>query len=188
MSSELRSSLRRLIADRRSARLAATLPKDLSFWDTQSPLPGKVLLDTTVYVDILQRRFPIEADRFLRTADAWHSPITAAEMATTCTLLNPDHPGTAGVISVIDQSLKDRPPQRTLVPDQQTWIDAGLLCGLLVRIQGLTKTDRRRLLNDALLLETARKHGIAVLTRNINDFDMLQQLEPSAQVLFYEPA
>jgi len=42
------------------------------------------------------------------------------------------------------------------------------------------------LLNDALLLETARKYGLTVLTRNIGDFDLLQQLEPTAKVLFYE--
>jgi predicted nucleic acid-binding protein len=40
-------------------------------------------------------------------------------------------------------------------------------------------------LNDALLFSTARKHGLTVLTRNVRDFDLLQQLEASCSVLFY---
>jgi predicted nucleic acid-binding protein len=41
-------------------------------------------------------------------------------------------------------------------------------------------------LNDALLFATARKHALTVLTRNTADFDLLQQLEPTCGVLFYE--
>jgi hypothetical protein len=50
---------------------------------------------------------------------------------------------------------------------------------VLARTQGYGKEQRRRVLNDALLFETARKHGCAVLTRNMVDFDLLQQLDPS---------
>ena len=65
-------------------------------------------------------------------------------------------------------------------------MNAGLLSGLLVRLQNFTRTDKARLLNDALILESARKWGFIVLTRNTSDFDLLQQLEPTAKVLFYE--
>ena len=41
------------------------------------------------------------------------------------------------------------------------------------------------LLNDALIFFDARKHGRTVLTRNVADFDLLQQLAPDGQVLFY---
>jgi hypothetical protein len=41
-------------------------------------------------------------------------------------------------------------------------------------------------LNDALLFATARKHGCVVLTRNVVDFDLLQQLDPSGSILFYK--
>ena len=63
---------------------------------------------------------------------------------------------------------------------------AGLLSSILSRLQQRSRLDRLMLLNDALLLETARKYGLTVLTRNIGDFDLLQQLEPTAKVLFYE--
>jgi predicted nucleic acid-binding protein len=41
-------------------------------------------------------------------------------------------------------------------------------------------------LNDALLFATARKHGCTVLTRNVIDFDLLAQLDPSGRVIFYQ--
>ena len=43
----------------------------------------------------------------------------------------------------------------------------------------------RRLLNDSLIYLQARKVGSAVLTRNVRDFDLLEQLVPSGTVIFY---
>jgi predicted nucleic acid-binding protein len=40
-------------------------------------------------------------------------------------------------------------------------------------------------MNDALLFVTARRHGCTLLTRNVGDFDLMQQLEPAGRVLFY---
>jgi hypothetical protein len=40
----------------------------------------------------------------------------------------------------------------------------------------------------ALLREWIKKHGLIVLTRNRRDFDLLQPLEPSGGVLFYDRA
>jgi len=39
-----------------------------------------------------------------------------------------------------------------------------------------------------LLREWIKKHGLIVLTRNRRDFDLLQPLEPSGGVLFYDRA
>jgi hypothetical protein len=63
--------------------------------------------------------------------------------------------------------------------------EAGILSGVLARTKGYGNEQRRRVLNDALLFETARKHGCAVLTRNVVDFDLLQQLDPSGHIMFY---
>jgi hypothetical protein len=40
--------------------------------------------------------------------------------------------------------------------------------------------ETRGLMNDALLFAPARKSGLTLLTRNISDFDLLQQLEPKS--------
>jgi predicted nucleic acid-binding protein len=71
------------------------------------------------------------------------------------------------------------------VPDAQIWREAGLLAGILARLQGYGAGDRNRVLSDALLFCTARKHGLTVLSRNLKDFDLLQQLDPSGRVVFY---
>ena len=77
------------------------------------------------------------------------------------------------------------PSYRTLATDSEIWREAGILSGTLARLQGYKSDQRRRVLNDALLFATARKHGCSVLTRNVLDFDFLQQLDPSGKVLFY---
>ena len=81
-----------------------------------------------------------------------------------------------------------RPAHRTIAPDREIWLVAGVLSGLLARLQRYGGAERRLLLNDALIFSTARKYGMAVLTRNFHDFDLLQQLDPAGQLLFYERA
>ena len=58
-------------------------------------LPRTLLYDTTVYVDILQGRFPQAGEVAIRAAEAWHSTVTEAELIAPCGFLNPDHPSTA---------------------------------------------------------------------------------------------
>jgi predicted nucleic acid-binding protein len=72
------------------------------------------------------------------------------------------------------------------VPNPEIWREAGILSGILARLQGYGREDRRRALNDALLFVTARKYGCTLLTRNVIDFDLLEQLDPFGSVLFYK--
>ena len=121
----------------------------------------------------------------LRAVDGWHSPVTEAELAAACGLLNPTLVQTHRVVEEIAAVLDRRPAQRTIPPDRDSWREAGILSGMLTRLQGLNKDQRLRMLNDALVYVTARRHGCTVLTRNFSDFDLLQQLDPSGRVLFY---
>jgi len=57
-----------------------------------------------------------------------------------------------------------------------------VLAGILARLQGYGRTERRKVLNEALIFATARKHGLTVLTRNSDDFDFLQQLDSAGRV------
>ena len=99
--------------------------------------------------------------------------------------LEPRHLGTAQAVKELVAAIERRPVHRTISPDREIWLEAGILVGVLTRLQQYSASDRRRVLNDALLFATARKHGLTVLTRNLRDFDLLQQLEPSCAVLFY---
>jgi len=76
---------------------------------TTSNRPAKLLYDTTVYIDILQDRFPRDGEQMLRATDAWHSPVTEAELAATCGLLDPTHPETRKIIGQVGAVIERRP-------------------------------------------------------------------------------
>ena len=185
MSSEFQTTLRRLKPEKRRTRLKARLEAELAFIETASIRPRKLLYDTTVYIDILQNRFPQNGEPMLRAAEAWHSPVTEAELAAAVGLLDPSHPQTREITEKISNVIERRPTHRTIAPDPEIWREAGVLSGVLARLQGYGRDHRRRALNDALLFATARKHGCTVLTRNVVDFDLLAQLDPTGKVLFY---
>ncbi|HKD85173.1 MAG TPA: PIN domain-containing protein [Terriglobales bacterium] len=185
MSSDLDRVLRRLKPERRVSPLKIRDIESLNFLDGSASLPAKLLYDTTVYIDVVQNRFPPGGDVVLLTAHAWHSTVTEAELVAPCRFLKPDHPETPAVLKAILALVQRRPRHRTIAPDREIWLEAGILSGMLARLQNYGRSQRLRLLNDALLLATARKYGLTLLTRNITDFDLLQQLEPSGKVLFY---
>ena len=186
MNSEWHRTLRRLKPDKRRAQLNPRAESELEFIGTTSHRPPKLLYDTTVYIDILQGRFPEQGEAMLRATEAWHSPVTEGELAATCGLLDPAHSQTPKIIEQIVAVIERRPSYRTLTPDSEIWREAGLLSGTLARIQGYGTEQRRRVLNDALLFASARRYGCALLSRNVRDFDLLQQLDPSGKVMFYK--
>jgi predicted nucleic acid-binding protein len=185
LSSEFQASLRRIKPEKRNKPLQRRPDSALDFIETITGRPAKLLYDTTVYIDILQDHFPKEGELMLRAVDAWHSPITEAELAAACGLLDPDHSQTRKIIAEIATLIDRRPLHRTVMPDQNVWREAGIFSGILARLQGYDKDQRRRILNDALLYISARRSGCTVLTRNVGDFDLLQQLDPAGRVLFY---
>jgi predicted nucleic acid-binding protein len=186
LSSEFQGTLRRLKPDKHRAQLRLRAEPELEFIGATRHRPAKLLYDTTVYIDILQGRFPQEGEAMLRATEAWHSPVTEAELVATCGLLDPAHSQTPEIIKQVAAVIDRRPSYRTITPDPEIWREAGVLSGTLARTQGYGKEQRRRVLNDALLFATARKYGCAVLSRNLRDFDLLQQLDPTGKVLFYK--
>ncbi len=182
----LEQSLRRLKPEKHSATFSRRERSSLPWFSTlRAPLP-KLLLDTTVYIDVLQGRLPQEAEITLRAASLWHCTVTESELAALSGLLDPRHPDTAKTIAQLAATIEARPAHRTLNPDRDIWRDAGVLAGLIARLQHYGKQEQRKTLNDALIFLTAAKHGCAVLTRNIGDFDLLMQLYPSGQAIFYD--
>jgi predicted nucleic acid-binding protein len=185
LSSELDGILRRIKPEKRIIPLKPRNASEVPFLGSTLRVPAKLLYDTTVYVDILQGRFPRDGETVLRAADAWHSPVTEAELCAPIGSLEPRHPGTAYALKQLVAAIERRPKHRTIAPDREIWLEAGILVGVLTRLQRYSASDRHRVFNDALVFATARKHGLTVLTRNLSDFDLLQQLEPSCGVLFY---
>jgi hypothetical protein len=111
--------------------------------------------------------------------------VTECELSALAGLLSPDHPDTPRVIDQVLASIGRRPVHRIVNPDREVWRDAGILAGLLARVQQYGKAEQRKSLNDALIFLSAVKAGLTVLTRNLSDFDLLTQLAPYGKVLFY---
>ncbi len=182
----IQRSLRRLKPEKHTKTLVARDRSSLPFLnELRRPLP-KLLLDTTVYIDGLQGRLPQKVEVALRLTEVWHSTVTESELMAITGLLDPSHPGTRQAVQQVVDSVERRPPHRILNPDQEIWREAGILAGLLARLQHYKKTERRRVLNDTLIFLSATKHGCSVLTRNHTDFDLLLQLLPKGRAVFYE--
>jgi predicted nucleic acid-binding protein len=187
-SGPFQQSLRRLKPEKYRRRLVCRHRSELRFLSNLRPPFPKLLLDTTVYIDALQGKLPDDAEVALRAGSLWHSTVTEAELAALAGLLDPKHPDTAAVIAQVGASIELRPAYRILVPDRDTWREAGILAGLLARLQGYGRKEQRKALNDALIFLTAAKNGCVVLTRNRSEFDLLMQLDPRGHAIFYDSA
>jgi predicted nucleic acid-binding protein len=185
-SSAFQQSLRRLKPEKHQKGLSHRDRTQLRFLPSLKPPFPKLLLDTTVYIDALQGRLGADMEIVLRAASLWHSTVTEAELAALAGLLHPAHPNSASVIAQVAASIELRPAHRILTPDRDTWREAGILAGLLARLQRYGKNEQRKALNDALIFLTASRNGCVVLTRNLSDFDLLMQLDPKGQAVFYD--
>lgn len=188
-SGNIHRTLRRLKPALRRETLRRRSRSQLAFID----LPGsvsvpqpKLLLDTTVYIDTLQGKLSDDFKIWLRSAVVWHSTVTESELLAIIGLLDPNHPQSTGLAGQVAESIERRPAHRIVNPDRENWREAGIVSGLLARLQQYGKAEQRRALNDALLFFSAARAGLTVLTRNVSDFDLLQQLVPSGQVIFYD--
>jgi predicted nucleic acid-binding protein len=181
----MQQSLRRLKPEKRRKQLVHRDRSQLRFLKNLRPPFPKLLLDTTVYIDALQGKLPDDTEIALRTGSLWHSSVTEAELAALAGLLDPAHPETAAVIAKVAASIELRPAHRILTPDRETWREAGILAGLLARLQQYGKSEQRKAFNDALIILTAARNGCVVLTRNVSEFDLLMQLDAKGQAVFY---
>jgi len=151
---------------------------------TEDTLTGRELLvDTCVYIDVLQGRTPQEVDRMLQTRIVNHSTIALAELTYPFGALDPAHPGTAGALKQLGRTIDDIPRHRLSAPSPRACAEAGMLAGLVTRLTGERNTVAR--LNDAMLFLQAAESGCALLTGNVSDFDWFDQLLPGASVLLY---
>jgi predicted nucleic acid-binding protein len=180
----IQGSLRRLKPQK---HLKSLKPRDRSALpflnQVERPLP-KLLLDSTVYIDELQGRLPRDIEVSLRLTEVWHSTVTEGELSALAGLLDPADRRTRQAVQQVLSSLERRPEHRIVNPDRQVWREAGVLAGLLARLQKYAKSEQRRALNDALIFLSAAKIGCVVLTRNISDFDLLMQLAPGKAVFY----
>jgi len=179
-----RASIRRIKPQRRTLPLVRRANVDLPFVAGQSLVGRELLLDTCVYIDVLQGRTPLEVDRMIETRIVNHSTVALAELTHLIGALDPAHPGTASALKLLGQTIDDIPPHRLTAPSIRACGEAGLLAGLVTRLTDKSKSIA--LLNDAKLFLQAAEMGCDLLTANVSDFDFFDQLLPGTGVLLYQ--
>jgi predicted nucleic acid-binding protein len=151
------------------------------------PVSGAIALvaDTNVYINDAAGRLPVPVGALLDRTILFHCSVCIGEIAAGVANGDPTHKGWKDMRAVYAEVLGAIPASRLLTPVAQIWADAGLVAGTLARTQGFQPHQRRELLNDALILLTAAKAGLAVLTSDRDHYDLLQRLCPEGRFVFY---
>jgi predicted nucleic acid-binding protein len=187
LSSDLQKAERALKPQARGA-LEARPEVELRWAEAETKAGVPLLIDTTVYLDTLQGRTPATVDDLLRYRSIFHSAVCLAELTHVFGRLDPAHAAARKALAALGGAIDDIPRHRLFAPDTDLWGKAGMLAGKALRLRRIPpgQGQERRLLNDSLIYLQARKVGAAILTRNVRDFDLLEQLVPSGTVVFYK--
>ena len=146
-----------------------------------------VMLDTTVYLDALKAPgLPGAIQALVARNVVLHGATACAELAVSTGHLDPGHPATAAHRAPLVEMLQRMAPARIVAPSADAWTEAAVIAGILARVQGDARENRRAVLNDALLLLTAFEAGAVLISRNIRHMDLLLRFRPDARVLLYD--
>jgi hypothetical protein len=147
---------------------------------------GPLLLDTGVYIHQLKGGTPVLMNDLVRQVN--HSIVAVQEMLHAFGVLDPIDPRIEANVAVIRDLLDGIPSHRLYQPSKQTMADAAVYAGILCRLRSYAKDQRMKALHDCTLFLQAREMGCTLVSANVVDFDLLQQLGPEVRVLFYEAA
>ena len=186
LSVDLASILRRRKPERHRSQLKPREAKQLVGVGDFATGGRMVLVpDTNVYINDAAGRLPTEVTALLDRALLFHCSVCIAEIATGIANGDPAHPRWRATRDHYAELAAAIPPSRLLVPDAEIWADAGVIAGTLARMQAFQPYQRKECLNDALMLLTAAKAGLAVLTANRDEFDLIQQIAPEVRFVHY---
>lgn len=186
MTIDLKAALRRIKPDRHLVQLSPR-PRDelIATDDVGGTGRMPMLVDTNVYILDAAGTLPPPAQRLIDQGLLFHCSVCLAELSVGIANADPSRTGWnrlrdhyAGLTAAI-------PPTRLLTPDADVWTEAGLVAGTLARTQNYQRHQRKECLNDALILLTAAKAGLTVLTGNRDEFDLIQQLAPQSRFVYF---
>ena len=185
MAFDLGGSLRRLKPEKRTGALVRRPDHELPFADAKQTAGPPLLLDTTVYIDVLKGREPPAVTQLLRIRQIHHSSVALGELTHLFGRLDPSHPGTRTVLAQVKGTVDDMPPHRLAAPSVRAAAEAGIVAGLVARLKGLPADERQPVANDAMLFNQALENGWTLLSRNVSDLDLISQLVPAGRILLY---
>ena len=116
MSFDLASSLRRLKPQRLAPSLRRRTEQDLPFAPAPATTGPELLLDTCVYIDVLQGRAPAEVKDLLSLRIVSHSTVALSELTHLFGRLDPGHPQTRGVLQQLSAVVDGIPSHRLSGP------------------------------------------------------------------------
>jgi predicted nucleic acid-binding protein len=183
---DLHRILRRRKPERRLKPLA-TRPVSRLAAATDLTGPGRSMLvpDTNVYIKSAAGILPPAVAALLDRALLFHCTVCLGELALGVAHADPTHPRWPAIRGHYAGLFASIPATRLLTPDAETWAEAGVIAGTLARSQGFQRHQRKECLNDALILLTAAKAGLPVLTANRGEFDLIQQLAPEGRFFHF---
>jgi predicted nucleic acid-binding protein len=123
------------------------------------------VLDTSVYVDDWRIGLERELEPIRRAFVIRHSAVVLSELRRGAR--------TAAARRLV--AALRRLAGHLWVPDASDWWTAGELVRTIGDAQDWEVAKRREFQNDALIALTARRHGAAVVTRNVPDFELLRR-------------
>ena len=135
-----------------------------------------VLLDTNIYIRDAAGTLPSWATAILDQGHLFHCSICAGELMTGVGNLSPASRKWRATRDHYADLIRTIPASRLLTPDEDIWVEAGLVAGVLARTQGFQPHQRKECLNDALIFLTAVKSGLPILTADGRDFDLIRQV------------
>jgi predicted nucleic acid-binding protein len=183
---DLRRSLRRIKPHRFNQPIRRRPRTELAYVETVTGAGPELLLDTCVYIDVLQGNTPPEVDALLTRRTLNHLAVCVAELTHGLGRLDPRHTGTDDVSRTIAGVVTSIPPHRLKTASAEVVIEAGIVAGLVFRLCGLASGQEIAALNDAIIYLHAMTNGLTVLTRNTREFDAMNQILPERRVLFYD--
>ncbi|KMS56034.1 hypothetical protein V474_13580 [Novosphingobium barchaimii LL02] len=183
MAFDRKASLRRIRPQRLAAKLTRRAEEELPLSHKAAAVGRELLLDTCVYIDVLQGKTPLEADRLLENRIVNHSCVALAEMTHLMGALDPADKRTASVLKTLGRTIDDIPEHRLTAPSPRVFGEAGMLAGMVTRLTG--QPHSIALLNDAILFLQAASTGCDLLTGNRRNFDFMDQLMPGTGLILY---
>jgi predicted nucleic acid-binding protein len=186
LTTDLRDALRRRKPERRRAQLTPRPAGELiGVADFVSSGRALLLPDTNVYIGDVAGKLPAQVQSLIDRALLFHCSVCLSELATGVANADPSAAGWPQIRDYYAEFFDNIPATRLLNPDTQIWTEAGLVAGTLARTQGFQVHQRKECLNDALIYLTAAKAGLPVLTANREEFDLIQQIVPEGQFVYF---
>ena len=191
MISDLARWQRRIKPEKRRTPLAYSDRSALPFFPDVQP-SGPVMLDTCAYIDALNGRMPLALQAALAGRRHFHCTVCLGELTFGIGAIDPRSRRAAADRAKIEQMLTHIEVKRTVTLSAGGWLGAGLIAGMLGRIQNADRADRRRYLADTVIYLAALSAGATLITANWRDFDLIGQIVGDAddrgRMLFYAPA